>query len=211
MPGAARSDQGGKGGFRYVRHADPRLNLIHGDRTGDLQPGSALAPRRQVAVASLGQAVKAIAEQAGREHAQQPRTVARAGHRTEHRVQPLGSATPRIKIAPVARRTAAHCRPALPDLAMRTRCPRGRPLPSSPVTLIPVPKESPLRRQPAGSISPRRAHWSGRPPRDNSSPHSSCVTERKDSVTLGFVAAVIFFIAFLINATSTATSAVFSR
>jgi predicted Co/Zn/Cd cation transporter (cation efflux family) len=41
-------------------------------------------------------------------------------------------------------------------------------------------------------------------------PSFLCVTERKDSAMLGFAAAVIFFIAFLINATSTATSAVFS-
>jgi predicted Co/Zn/Cd cation transporter (cation efflux family) len=46
--------------------------------------------------------------------------------------------------------------------------------------------------------------------RDNYESSFLCVIERKDSAMLGFVAAVIFFIAFLINATSTATSAVFS-
>jgi hypothetical protein len=37
-----------------------------------------------------------------------------------------------------------------------------------------------------------------------------CATNWKDAGMLGFVAAVLFIIAFLINATSTATSAVFS-
>ena len=37
-----------------------------------------------------------------------------------------------------------------------------------------------------------------------------CATSRKDAAMLGYVAAVLFIIAFLINATSTATSAVFS-
>jgi len=41
-------------------------------------------------------------------------------------------------------------------------------------------------------------------------PSFLCVIEWKDSAMLGFAAAVIFLVAFLINATSTATSAVFS-
>jgi hypothetical protein len=40
--------------------------------------------------------------------------------------------------------------------------------------------------------------------------HFLRATERKDAAMLGFVAAVLFIIAFLLNATSTATSAVFS-
>jgi hypothetical protein len=43
-----------------------------------------------------------------------------------------------------------------------------------------------------------------------SEPSFLCVIERMDSAMLGFAAAIIFLIAFLINATSTATSAVFS-
>jgi predicted Co/Zn/Cd cation transporter (cation efflux family) len=43
-----------------------------------------------------------------------------------------------------------------------------------------------------------------------SEPSFLCAIERKDSAMLGFAAAVIFLIAFVINATSTATSAVFS-
>ena len=46
-------------------------------------------PARQVAVASLQQAVKAVAEETGREQGQQPYSVGGAGHRTEHRVQAL--------------------------------------------------------------------------------------------------------------------------
>jgi hypothetical protein len=37
-----------------------------------------------------------------------------------------------------------------------------------------------------------------------------CAADRKDAAMLGFAAAALFIIAFLINATSTATSAVFS-
>jgi hypothetical protein len=42
------------------------------------------------------------------------------------------------------------------------------------------------------------------------SPVLSATTEQKDLLLLGFVAAVLFVIAFLINATTTSTSAVFS-
>src|SRR5579863_1234443 len=51
--------------------------------------GTGLLPWCQVAVPGLNQAVKAVAEQAGGEQRQQPRTVVRASHRTEDRVQPL--------------------------------------------------------------------------------------------------------------------------
>jgi hypothetical protein len=43
-----------------------------------------------------------------------------------------------------------------------------------------------------------------------SSPVLSATTEQKDLLLLGFVAAAFFVIAFLINATNTSTSAVFS-
>jgi hypothetical protein len=48
------------------------------------------------------------------------------------------------------------------------------------------------------------------PARGISGPLFVCATDRKDAAMLGFAAAVLFIIAFLINATSTATSAVFS-
>ena len=41
-------------------------------------------------------------------------------------------------------------------------------------------------------------------------PLFACAAYRKDAAMLGYAAAVLFIIAFLINATSTATSAVFS-
>ena len=126
------------------------------------------------------------------------------------------------------------------DFAMRARMrvlPAWPAITAAGPTSIQVPEESPPSAPAASSLSTARpSHW--RHPPDwpvalsgrrwdeythrrshllawqaalrQFEPSFLCVIERKDSAMLGFVAAVIFFIAFLINATSTATSAVFS-